>query len=202
MRPEPDPEQQRQIYTVGHSNHLFEVFLDLLRTHSIEVLVDVRSAPFSKYAPQFDKRALEQAISTRGITYTYLGQELGGRPRGDQFYDAAGHVVYSLVEEAPFFQRGLSRLEAGIEQHRVAIMCSEEDPAGCHRRLLVGRVLANKGVELLHIRGDGRIEREDRVRATGEPDGQLELFPEEQVREWKSIRSVSPKGPRPTSSEP
>ena len=202
MRLEPNPENRRQIYTVGHSNHPIEAFLELLRTHGIEVLVDVRSAPYSKYAPQFDKRALEQAMPTCGITYMYLGQELGGRPRGDEFYDAAGHVVYSLVEEASFFRRGLSRLEAGIEQHRVAIMCSEEEPAGCHRRLLVGRVLANKGVELLHIRGDGRVEREDRVRTAAEPDGQLELFPEEQVREWKSIRSVSPKGPRPTSSEP
>ncbi len=86
------------IYTIGHSNQELASFLALLTMHGVEVVVDVRSAPYSRYAPQFDKRALETAVVGAGMRYLYLGKELGGRPDGAEFYDSDGRAIYSRVE--------------------------------------------------------------------------------------------------------
>lgn len=147
-----------RIFTIGHSNHATEHFLALLSQHGIDVLVDVRSAPYSRYVPHFNKPNLEQALAQTPVKYLYLGRELGGRPEGDEFYDEEGHALYGMVAQTPLFLHGIERVERGIQQYRVALMCAEEDPATCHRTLLVGRVLREQGVEVVHVRGDGRTE--------------------------------------------
>jgi uncharacterized protein (DUF488 family) len=197
-------EAQRCLYTIGHSNHPLDTFLGLLDAHAIQVLVDVRSQPYSKYTPHFASRQLKAAVTAHEILYLYLGKELGGRPNGAAFYDADGYVRYDLVAASPLFLEGIARLEQGIGKYRVAAMCAEEDPAGCHRRLLIGRVLAAGGTTVLHIRADGSLQREEEFGALDVPrhaGGQLTLFPDEEVREWKSIRSVLRKEPPRTSSE-
>src|SRR5882724_8274087 len=133
-----------------------EHFLDLLKRHSVQVIADVRSHPYSKYASQFDHKPLMNVLRSAGIDYVYLGAELGGRPRGDSYYDTDGRVLYNKVAGSGVFQTGLERMEEGFRQSVVAMLCAEEDPAGCHRRLLVGHVLAKRGVAVGHIRGDGR----------------------------------------------
>lgn len=181
------------VYTIGHSNHPIEKFLDLLKEHRIEVLVDTRSHPYSRFAPHFNVRELKASLAPACIKYLFLGKELGGRPEGEEFYDEEGRVDYRLVAHTPVFNEGISRLESGLQRYRIALLCSEEDPSGCHRRLLVGRILAERGVEVRHIRGDGGVQPEE------PPAGeQPALFQE--VGEWKSIRSVSQKRRRPSSS--
>lgn len=114
------------LLTVGHSNHSFERFLELLEEQGVEVLVDVRSNPYSRFASQFNRDPLAEAVKRAGIKYVFLGRELGGRPDGDEFYDDDGHVLYGRVSRSPLFLAGIDRLERGLGQHRVAIMCSEE----------------------------------------------------------------------------
>jgi uncharacterized protein (DUF488 family) len=167
----------------------------LLQRHGIEVLVDTRSHPYSGYAPHFNAHALEAALSRDGIGYLFLGGELGGRPQGGEFYDAKGRVDYALVERSRPFLDGISRLEKEIRTRTVALLCSEEDPGRCHRRLLVGRALEERGVTLLHIRGDGNVQ------TSGEADGgQPVLFPEKEASPRRSTRSVSRRRRRPGSS--
>ncbi|MGI8587071.1 MAG: DUF488 domain-containing protein [Chloroflexia bacterium] len=196
---------EKQIFTIGHSNHALEDFLQLVALHQIEVLADVRSAPYSKYTTQFNAPALKEAVLAAGLRYVYLGAELGGRPKGPEFYDAEGHALYSLVAESPLFLSGIERLETGIAEYRVAVMCSEEDPSGCHRHLLVGRVLARRGITVLHIRGDGRVQTDADLAAEAaarDPHAdQPTLFDLEEATPWRSIRSVLPKSQPPTSSE-
>ena len=199
------PAPERSIFTIGHSNHPFDTFLDLLRSQHIEVLVDVRSQPYAKYARHFNGQDLKAAVPDAGIRYLFLGRELGGRPRGAEFYDSEGYVLYDRVAESALFLGGISRLEKGIEKYRVALMCGEENPAGCHRRLLVGRVLTARGITVNHIYGDGRVRTEAEL-AQDEADGaraggQLALFETQEVIPWKSIRSVSPKNQRLNSLE-
>jgi uncharacterized protein (DUF488 family) len=183
------------IFTIGHSNHSAEKFLRLLKEYGIEVLVDTRSHPYSRHAPRFNASALEAALSRDGIGYLFMGGELGGRPVGEEFYDAGGRVDYGLVGCSRPFLDGISRLEQEVSTRTVALLCSEEDPTRCHRRLLVGRALEERGVTLRHIRGDGSIHIE------GEMDGgQPVLFPETEVSPRKSIRSVSRRRRRPSSS--
>src|SRR5919201_5780422 len=121
-------EAQRCLYTIGHSNHALDTFIGLLEAHAIQVLVDVRSQPYSAYTPHSESRQLKTAVTAREIRYLFLGKELGGRPNGDEFYDADGYVRYDLVAESPLFRAGLARLEQGIGKYRVAAMCAEEDP--------------------------------------------------------------------------
>src|SRR5215212_4466184 len=192
------------IFTIGHSNHPLDTFLDLLRLHQIEVLVDVRSQPRSRYVPHFNPENIKGSLKEHGFQYIYMGKELGGRPEGAEFYDEAGHVRYDRVAQASLFLAGLERLIAGGGRYRVAMMCSEEDPTHCHRRLLIGRVLRTRDVPFLHIRGTGALQTEDEVaqaeRTPEEAAGQMGLFPAEEITDWKSIRSVSPKKPPPSSS--
>ncbi len=182
------------LFTIGHSNHTLEAFLKLLSDNTIEVLADVRSHPFSKYASQFSARILKTAVAERGIKYLYLGEELGGRPKTPEFYDEDGHVLYDLVAESPLFLQGIRRLQSGLEKFRVVIMCSEEDPKGCHRRRLIGRVLANLGIELYHIRGDGGIQTEEQLAHEDQKkqsEGvQLPLFAPPEEEHWRSVRSI------------
>jgi uncharacterized protein (DUF488 family) len=180
-----------RVLTIGHSNHTVEHFLSLLKAHAVQVVVDTRSQPYSKYATQFDHEALKPALQDAGIRYLYLGRELGGRPEGDEFYDGEGHVLYDRVAATSLFQKGLSRLERGIREYKVALFCAEENPAACHRRLLVGRVLVDRGIQVEHIRGDGRIQTEQEVAAEADPNrDQLTLFQKVEAEPWKSIPSV------------
>lgn len=168
-----------RILTLGHSNHPLERFLGLLKRFEIQVLVDVRSQPYSRFAPHFDSRALKDAVTGAAVKYLFLGKELGGRPEGPGFYDAEGYVLYWRVAESPLFLEGVQRLENGIQKFRVAMMCSEEDPIGCHRRLLVGRVLKGRGVQVDHVRGDGRLQSEADLEAIEQRkngNGQTAMF--------------------------
>jgi uncharacterized protein (DUF488 family) len=189
-----------RVLTIGHSNHPIDHFLNLLRRHSVQVIADVRSRPYSKYASQFDHEVLVEALRVAGFQYVYLGAELGGRPHEDAYYDAEGHVLYGKVAESSAFQEGLARLEKGLRQYVVALLCAEEDPAGCHRRLLVGRVLSERGVAVRHIRGDGHLQAEDELRAAEPDSNQLSLFDEIEASAWKSIPSASLKRRQSSSS--
>jgi uncharacterized protein (DUF488 family) len=184
------------VFTIGHSNHSAEKFVRLLKGYGIEVVVDTRSHPYSRHAPRFNTSALEALLSRDGIGYVFLGGELGGRPEGGEFYDAKGRVDYALVGCSGPFLDGISRLEKELRTRTAALLCSEEDPTRCHRRLLVGRALEERGITLRHIRGDGSVETEDEV-----DGGQQILFSKKEASPRKSIRSVSRRSRRPSSSE-
>lgn len=190
-------------FTIGHSNHDPSVWLALLRQHEIEVAVDVRSSPYSKYVPQFDKELMQRSLEEAGIRYLFLGAELGGRPANPAYYDAKGRVLYSRLRDDERFQAAIARLESGMERFRVALLCGEEDPAHCHRRLLIGRVLTERNHTMLHIRGDGRVESDATVaKEAGKPliDTQPALFAELDEDQWRSTVSVLPKKAPESSS--
>jgi uncharacterized protein (DUF488 family) len=201
-----DATPTRTLWSIGHSNHSSEHFVDLLRQHRIDVVVDVRTSPYSKYAMQFAREALAAVLPRADVKYVFLGKELGGRPTplpGSRYYDAGGHVLYGELAKSDIFHAGVERLEKGLEQYRCAIMCSEENPCVCHRHLLVSRVMRERGVEVRHIRGDGRVETfaESEVEAK-ELEGRTEtLFGEEVKHPWRSLRSVLQAGTQGDSSE-
>ena len=194
---------ERRVFTIGHSNHAEPAFVGLLRQHQIDVVADVRSQPYAKYATHFNADQIKPALAEAGVQYVFLGRELGGRPAAAEFYDAEGHVRYDCVAESAAFLEGIERLETGIGKFRVVLMCSEENPAECHRNLLVGRVLGGRGVEVSHIRGDGRLQSQadlDRESGAGD-DRQKLLFQELEEQPWRSTRSVLPKPAPPSSLE-
>jgi uncharacterized protein (DUF488 family) len=176
------------VWTVGHSNHEFDAFVCLVKQKKIEFLIDVRSFPYSRFAPHFNREELQKTIVGYGIGYLFLGEELGGRPTSEDHYDAEGHALYGAMSQEPAFRAAIERVLEGASQHKLALLCSEGDPQDCHRRLLVGRVLAQRGAELRHILPDGRTRDEPSVEL-GDASGQCSLFSEE--RPWRSTQSVS-----------
>lgn len=149
------------IWTVGHSRHELPALLGVLRGPGIEVVADIRSQPFSRYNPQFNRERFAAALAEAGLGYLFLGAELGGRPPEPEFYDGDGRVRYGALARTERFDAGLRRLLAESGRHRVAMLCSEEDPRRCHRRLLVTQVLTARGIPVRHIRGDGTVVPEE-----------------------------------------
>jgi len=153
-----------QIYTIGHSNHTQDEFSNLLIGTEIQVLVDVRSNPNSRWNTFANKDNLKEALQSVGIHYLYLGDLLGGRPPETDSYNAqTGKLDYKVIQEKGYFKQGINRLLEGLKRYRVCIMCAEENPVSCHRNLLVAENLRQVGVKVLHIRGNGRIQTDEEL---------------------------------------
>jgi uncharacterized protein (DUF488 family) len=148
------------IYTIGHSTHSTERFIELLTAHSITAVADVRSHPYSRFNPQFNREGLRADLSKAGLAYVFLGRELGARSEDPTCY-VDRKVQYDLLAHTHLFQEGLSRLVQGVSRHRIALMCAEKDPLTCHRAILVSRHLVSQGIGVQHILEDGRIESHD-----------------------------------------
>lgn len=145
------------VFTVGHSNHPLEHFIRLLRHHAITAIVDVRSTPYSRSNPQFNREGLKEALTAAGIAYVFLGKELGARSEDPVCYEN-GKVRYDRLAHTELFRKGLERVRAGSERFRLALMCAEREPLDCHRTILVAKHLAAQGFDVRHIHGDGRVE--------------------------------------------
>jgi uncharacterized protein (DUF488 family) len=156
------------VLTIGHSNHPYERFAELLRGAGVTAVADVRTAPRSRRLPHFNRESLEARLGGDGIAYSFLGEELGGRPRDGRYY-RDGVADYERMATAAAFERGLKRVMEGTRRYRIAMMCAERYPLDCHRCLLVARALAQRGMRVGHILSDGRIashtEIEDRLLA-------------------------------------
>jgi uncharacterized protein (DUF488 family) len=159
-----------EVYTIGHSNHTVEDFTDLLRKHTIEVLVDVRSQPYSRRVPHFNREILARVLREQGFTYEHWGDRLGGRPADEGFLLADDSVDYDRVRSSEDFQQALDELLALARERRVALMCAEGDHRRCHRGQLITPGLLARDVTVLHIQPDGSL-----IDAASEPH-QLSLF--------------------------
>ena len=141
------------LYSIGHSNVAAERLIALLEQHSIRTLCDVRSAPYSRYNPQFNREALAATLHTTSITYRFMGDTLGGKPANGSRPD------YAQIAASPSFQRALNQL-IDLGQHTpTAFMCGEADYHGCHRHRLIAPALIERGVLVWHIMADGSCER-------------------------------------------
>jgi uncharacterized protein (DUF488 family) len=166
------PPAETILYTIGHSDHPLDEFLALLRRHEIAILVDVRSQPYSRWTPQFNREPFARAVEGAGVRYVHEGDALGGRPADPALYagGAESHPDYARMAATAAFREGLARLLALATERRVAVMCSEGDPHACHRDKLIARQLLERGARVAHILPDGTVEE-----ATLPPQ-QLALF--------------------------
>ncbi len=175
----------KQVFSIGHSALSYERFRDLLADAGASAVADVRSAPYSRHLPHFNRDVLPDRLRAEGLAYVFMGEELGGRPSRDEFM-TGGIADYEKMAMAPAFFDGLDRVVAGAGRHRIALMCSEQDPLDCHRCLLVGRALARRDVPVRHILQDGRQmsqeEAEQSLLAmTGRAAGDLFATPAERL---------------------
>jgi uncharacterized protein (DUF488 family) len=144
-------------FSIGHSNHAIEEFVDLLKRHGITAVADVRSQPYSRRNPQFNRERLAAALKRASIAYVFVGAELGARSQDPACYEN-GQIRYARLAETALFKSGIERVLAGAQKFSIALMCAEKEPLDCHRTLLVARALQQRGAEIEHILADGTIE--------------------------------------------
>jgi uncharacterized protein (DUF488 family) len=187
------------VLTIGHSTHSAEAFLALLRQHQVDAVADVRSSPFSRFNPQFNREALQHYLKDNGIRYVFLGKELGARSEDRSCY-LDGRVQYARLAQTPLFQSGLDRVLQGAAKYRVALMCAEKEPLECHRTLLVAKALVARGQLVVHIHADGHLETHEAamerlLKITGLPKADLfrsrqELLAEALARQEQRVAYV------------
>jgi uncharacterized protein (DUF488 family) len=170
-----------EIYTVGHSTQSGEQFVRLLQKHGVTAIADVRSAPYSRHNPQFNREELRATLKAQGIRYVFLGKELGARSDDECCY-VGDKVKYALLAKTQLFQSGIARVLDGAEFHKIALMCAEKDPLDCHRTILVARELVKCGCGVTHILADGSLESHDD--AISRLVKRLDLGEEDMFRSW------------------
>jgi len=146
------------VYSIGHSTHSIEEFVALLKGTHVAAIADVRSTPYSRWRPQFNRDALRNSLAEHGISYVFLGTELGGRGADGSAYDELGRIQYRHLAESAEFREGLRRVRAGSKRMRLALMCAESEPLDCHRCILISRILVTQGTRVVHIHADGHLE--------------------------------------------
>ncbi|MDA8165388.1 MAG: DUF488 domain-containing protein [Desulfobacteraceae bacterium] len=148
---------RERLFTIGHSNHQADFFLELLSSREAQVVVDVRSVPYSRYVSRFNKRELETLCKLSGLKYLFMGDQIGGKPADGAFRDSRGRVDYAALARSDHFRAGLDRLEKGLAAGwRIVLLCAEEDPLRCHRHWLIAKELELvRRVKVWHLRADG-----------------------------------------------
>lgn len=155
--------EKTPLYSIGHGNRTAEEFAGLLKEYGIQFLVDVRSAPYSKYNPHFNKKELELFLKEKDITYVFMGDTLGGRPEDRSCY-TDDKVDYEKIKVKKFYQEGIQRLKTAYKKDiPLAMMCSESKPQDCHRTKLIGETLVQEGIQLAHINEKGILKSQAEV---------------------------------------
>ena len=152
----------REIFTIGYGGRTADEFTALLKQYEIEVLVDVRSSPYSSYYTDFDRPNLSEMLKRSAIRYVFMGDTLGGRPDDRGCYSYSPGRKKELLdpkkcETKDFYKDGISRLQSGLSRgHRAVLMCSELEPQNCHRGYVIGKTLADNGISVVHIDKNGK----------------------------------------------
>jgi len=146
------------LYTVGHSSHHIDYFLELLKTYSITCLIDVRSVAASSYNPQYNKDQLADFLKKNGITYLHFAEEFGARHTDSDLLDEEGKVDFEKIRKSRLFKNGVERLWSGLEKgFKIGLMCSEGEPFDCHRFSMISPALEKDGFEVKHILKDKTV---------------------------------------------
>ena len=180
------------VFTIGHSNQPAAEFLGLLKAQDVELVVDVRSKPYSRFR-HFNREALEDRLDGMRILYSHRGKELGGHPPQDKFYNEHGRVAYERLATLRTFRRAISKIVEESELYALALMCTEEDPEKCHRHPLLAVALLERGLRVLHLRRKGSVQ--DASEMIEQSSLQLPLVePAGEDVMWQSPKRIRPRG--------
>jgi uncharacterized protein (DUF488 family) len=146
-----------ELFTIGHSNYEIKTFISLLQKHGVTAVADVRSSPYSRFLPHFNRASLKETLEAEGIRYVFLGRELGARPKKQECY-VDGKAVYEKIAATDEFHEGIRRVLKGVKKHRLSLMCAEKDPLTCHRAILVCQHLRHFNLQIEHILRNGDLE--------------------------------------------
>lgn len=143
------------IHTIGHGRAAFAVVADILARHGVATIVDVRSHPYSRHAPQFSRPGLEGLAAAFGFGYRWMGDALGGRPADPSLVGADGALDERAIRRSPRFRAALMDLTALAAGAGLVLLCAEEQPEHCHRARAIAPALQEMGLRVVHLLHDG-----------------------------------------------
>ena len=141
------------IYTIGYSGFSIKEFIDTLKAHKINFVVDVRSKPFSHHNPEYDSPVISRTLEAEGIKYENFAREFGARQEDRNFYTPEGWLDFEKFMSSRQFYDGITKILEG--DYTYALMCKEKDPIDCHRGIMVARVFNEIGRDVIHLMPDG-----------------------------------------------
>lgn len=145
-----------ELYTIGHTHHTINRFLELLDKYKVDYLMDVRSVPYSRYAEQFNREALKNIMDKTSVKYVFMGNYFGARQQNTDLYNKAGYLDFEKVRNYQPFVMRVDNIILGLEKgNNIALMCTEKHPIDCHRAILIARAFELKGISIKHILEDG-----------------------------------------------
>jgi uncharacterized protein (DUF488 family) len=151
--------RSNQCFTIGYGDYPIDRFISLLQNVGIDTIIDVRSSPYSRFNPHFNRENLEKSLKESAIGYLFMGDRLGGRYTDSGLLFPNGTVDYRKVQEMELFKEGISRLLVVISSgKKIALMCAEKEPERCHRFALISPVLQSKGISVVHVRPEGKLQ--------------------------------------------
>lgn len=182
----------RQLFTIGYAGFPdIEDFLQVLKQHGVQILIDVRSSPFSAYHTCYNKDALSPVLQKNGILYFHYARQFGARQEDRRYY-RDGYLNFALFSASPQFLEGVHQVEKSSAS--IAFMCAEKQPIDCHRAILVARAFHDRGHPVTHLTPDGTLTQEQletELLNTYFPNrDQVSLFSEENRTEQELIAAA------------
>lgn len=153
-----------EIYTIGHSNYSVDKLIDMLKIYDIDCVIDIRGTPYSKYNVQFNKETIRKTLTDRGYLYIYMGKEFAVQRMNKSSYTKEGYADFEKSMRDEHFLEGIKRLKNGLNKgYKIALMGAMQDPINCHRAILVGRALREKGFNVKHILHEGTLASQEEL---------------------------------------
>ncbi|MDR1832599.1 MAG: DUF488 domain-containing protein [Fusobacteriaceae bacterium] len=154
----------KTVFSIGHSQHEPEYFLQLLKQHEINYVIDVRSHPYSEFAQNYNRENLKRFLEENGVHYYFMGDYFGARRPEKKLYTSEGYLDFDKVRQDEKFSQGKNNVIKGIENgNRIAFMCVEKDPLDCHRAILVTKSFHDAGINVRHILSDGSVQTQEEL---------------------------------------
>lgn len=142
------------IYAIGYGNRNINIFLSLIKEYGIDLVLDVRSNPVSRFNPEYRRDILSNTLARERVQYRYMGAELGGKPKSKEYYKN-GKLDYGFIKESSLYKDGIAHVKQLAENNTVCLMCCELRPDICHRKTLIGASLLEENINVLHINERG-----------------------------------------------
>lgn len=181
------------IYTIGHSNHTIESFVNLLKEYDINCIVDVRSTPYSKFHSQFNRENIKSELKKNGIYYIFMGEELGARRSDRSLYTIKGYLDFEKTVKSSKFLKGISRIKEGLSKgFNIALMCTEKNPMECHRNIMIAKYFYDNGFVVKNILDNGEIVTQEEITKQlvdiyFPNRNQISMLPEEDIQDYDEL---------------
>ncbi|MDD3436717.1 MAG: DUF488 domain-containing protein [Candidatus Gastranaerophilales bacterium] len=152
------------VFTIGYAAFNIDDFIDVLKSHKISHLIDVRSNPMSEYFQDYNSFNLEPKLKQHNIIYENLALEFGARQENNEFFSKSGFIDFEKFTQSEQFKNGLAKIEDGLKQDiNFVLMCAEKDPINCHRSIMIAHAMQKNGIQVLHIMYDGQLQPQNEI---------------------------------------